>query len=61
MKDDDKRATQVTGENVTKKTLAYEKPRVIFRQRLEAVAAACDPGAGGKDVVPDTCTIFAGS
>lgn len=39
----------------------YKKPQIIFRQNLEAVAAICDPNAGGKDIVPDNCTVFAGS
>ena len=45
----------------TEGRLKYEKPRILFRQDLEAVAAVCDPSAGGKDVVPDNCNLFAGS
>lgn len=44
-----------------KTTAVYEKPRILFRQTLEAAAAVCDPLAGGKDIVPDNCSLFAGS
>ena len=41
--------------------LEYKKPQILFRQILEAVAGGCNPRAGGKDVVPDNCGVFASS
>lgn len=46
---------------IDKIQIEYEKPRILFREKLEAVAAVCDPGSGGKAVVPDDCSTFAGS
>ena len=45
---------------IDKIQIEYEKPRILFREKLEAVAAVCD-GVGGKAVVPEDCELFAGS
>jgi hypothetical protein len=55
------RGKDAVKEKVGDQRLRYEKPRILFRRNLEAVAAVCDPNTGGKDVVPDNCTLFAGS
>ena len=34
----------------------YEKPQIIYRAPLEAMAAACNPMSGGKGPLETRCT-----
>jgi hypothetical protein len=36
---------------------AYEPPRVLSRQNLEAIAAACPQASGGKSAGQPGCTL----
>ena len=36
----------------------YAAPRILSREPLEAVAAACPPSTGGKDRNLGTCTVL---
>jgi hypothetical protein len=35
----------------------YEKPRVLYREPLEAVAAACTPAPPGKSGPAEMCNV----
>jgi hypothetical protein len=35
----------------------YDKPRIVYREKLEAAASACGSTFGGKAVTPNPCNI----
>ncbi len=43
-------------EEGTEEKKPYEKPAVVFERPLEALAAVCDPGVGGKALGQIGCT-----
>jgi hypothetical protein len=61
MKEQDNKEKESPADSAEEGRRVYDKPRILFRQKLEAVAVACDPNQGGKDVVPDNCDWFASS
>lgn len=61
MKHSDRSISRTAQAETTNTKKRYEAPRVLYRESLEAVAAACvptdPPPANGKTSVPATCGV----